>query len=63
LKDLDWPRRFWFERRNDSAVDPVLGPGACHGGHQLPVGSVVDLIFVVLSLMIVATADSRLALP
>ena len=44
-------------------VDPVLGPGACHGGHQLPVGSVVDLIFFVLSLMIVAAAVSRFALP
>jgi hypothetical protein len=63
LKNLDRPRRFRFECRNDSAVDPVLGPGACHGGHQLSVGSVADLIFFVFSLMIVAAAVSRLALP
>ena len=44
-------------------VDPVLGPGACHGGHQLSMASVVDLIFVVFSLMIVAAAVSRFALP
>jgi len=40
-----------------------LEPGACLGRHQLPVGSVVDLIFFVLSLMIVAAALSRLVLP
>ena len=44
-------------------VDPVLGPGACHGGHQLSVASVVDLIFVVFSLIIVAATVSRFALP
>ena len=63
MKDLDRPRQFWFERRNDSAVDLFWGRVLVTAAISYRWGSVVDLIFFVFSLMIVAAALSRLVLP